>query len=49
MWGMPVGLVMAAVGFNFIPKDAAGEMIADGNVSGGAVLVLVSIVLFVGI
>lgn len=47
MWGMPLGLILAAIGFQFIPKDAAGAFIIGGAVGWGAIMVLISIIVFV--
>lgn len=46
MLGMPFGLATAAIGFSFLPANAAGEIVA-GSSSGYATMVLVSMLVFV--
>jgi SP family myo-inositol transporter-like MFS transporter 13 len=45
-WAMPIGLVLGAVGFHFIPKDASGSIVTDGS-RWGANLVLASMMIYV--
>lgn len=47
MWGMPLGLVLAAIGFHYLPKDSSGIVQTTTDVSWSAKLVLVSMMLFV--
>ena len=47
MWGMPLGLVLAAIGFHYLPQNAAGVVEATTDVSWAAKLVLVSMMIFV--
>jgi SP family myo-inositol transporter-like MFS transporter 13 len=45
-WAMPVGLVLGAIGYHYIPKDASG--VVTGNSSNwGANLVLASMMIYV--
>lgn len=45
-WAMPIGLVLGAVGYHYIPKDATGTIIQN-NGSWGANLVLASMMIYV--
>jgi len=45
-WVMPVGLVLGAVGYHFIPKDASGAIAATGS-NWGANLLLASMMIYV--
>jgi SP family myo-inositol transporter-like MFS transporter 13 len=47
MWGMPLGLILASIGFYYLPKSASGEILTGAPIGWSAVLVLVSLLLFI--
>ncbi|CAF1191232.1 unnamed protein product [Didymodactylos carnosus] len=48
MWGMTVGLIGAAIGFHYLPKDSFGNIIVTSEApSTGAIVVLVCMLFFV--